>query len=66
VAVDDEEGFRGIRGIAAVFRSSEGSVAGAVTILGPSVRLTWERIQEVTPLLKECTHKISEALGYNA
>jgi IclR family transcriptional regulator, KDG regulon repressor len=66
IAIDDEEGFKGIRGIAAVFKNSEGSTVGAVTILGPSVRLTRERIQEIVPLLKECTSRISEALGYTA
>lgn len=64
VAIDDEEGFIGIRGIAATLRNNEGKVVGAITILGPSIRLTREKLRECVPMVKETALKISRALGY--
>lgn len=64
VAIDDEEGFPGVRGIAAVFHNREVEVAGAITILGPSIRLTREKIRAFIPVVKECARDISTALGY--
>ncbi|HSW56943.1 MAG TPA: IclR family transcriptional regulator [Dehalococcoidales bacterium] len=66
VAMDDEEGYVGVRGIAAPFRNENGDVAGAVTILGPSVRLTRDRDRENIPLVKNCALKISRALGFKS
>jgi IclR family KDG regulon transcriptional repressor len=65
IAIDDEEGFLGIRGIAAALRNNEGNVVGAITILGPSIRLTREKLGECVPIVKETARKISRALGYN-
>jgi len=65
VAIDDEEGFLGIRGIAATLRNNEGNVVGAITILGPSIRLTREKVRECVPIVKDTAHKISRALGFN-
>jgi IclR family transcriptional regulator, KDG regulon repressor len=65
VAIDDEEGFLGIRGIAAALKNNENTVVGAITILGPSIRLTREKIRECVPIIKETALKISQALGYN-
>jgi IclR family transcriptional regulator, KDG regulon repressor len=64
-AIDDEEAFLGIRGIAAAFKNNEKIVVGVVNILGPSVRLTREKIREYIPAVKECASKISNALGYH-
>jgi len=64
VALDDEEAFLGVRGIAAAFKNNEGAVVGAVNILGPSIRLTREKIREYVPIIKECAAKISQELGY--
>jgi len=65
VAIDDEEAFLGIRGIGAVLKNNEGAVVGAVNVLGPSIRLTREKIREFIPAVKGCAAKISKALGYN-
>ncbi len=65
VAIDDEEGFRGVRGVAATLKDCEGRMVGAITILGPSVRLTWEKIREIVPIVKEISARISKALGYD-
>lgn len=64
VAIDDEEGFVGIRGIGAALKNGDGNVVGALTILGPSIRLTRERLRECVPIVKETAAKISQALGY--
>jgi IclR family KDG regulon transcriptional repressor len=66
VAVDDEEGYAGVRGIACAFRNEENLVAGAVTILGPTVRLTRQKVMEYSPLVKNCASGISKALGCKA
>lgn len=65
VAIDDEEGFLGIRGIAATLRNNEGNVVGSITILGPSIRLTREKLRECVPIVKETALRISRALGYS-
>jgi IclR family KDG regulon transcriptional repressor len=65
IAIDDEEGFIGIRGIAAALKNDEGNVVGAITILGPSIRLTREKLQECVPVVKTTAREISRALGYN-
>ncbi len=65
VAIDDEEGFVGIRGIGAALKNMDGTVVGAITILGPSIRLTRERLGECMPIVKETAWKISKALGYS-
>lgn len=65
VAVDDEEGFQGIRGLAAVFRDKTGEIAGAITIIGPTVRLTREKSRAFIPMVKDCADRISTALGYD-
>ena len=64
VAIDDEEGFVGIRGIGAALKNMDGTVVGAITILGPSIRLTREKLGECVPIVKETAWKISKALGY--
>lgn len=66
VAIDDEEGFQGVRGIAATLKNSDGVVVGALNILGPSIRLTREKIRECIPVVKEYALKISKALGYRS
>ncbi len=65
VAIDDEEGFQGVRGIAATLKNNEGVVVGALNILGPSIRLTREKIRECIPVVKDYALRISNALGYN-
>jgi DNA-binding IclR family transcriptional regulator len=39
-------------------------MVGAINILGPSIRLTREKIREFVPAVKGCAMKISKALGY--
>ncbi len=65
VAVDDEEFALGVKGLGAAIKDGEGRVAGAISILGPSVRLTRERVQECVPFVKACAAGVSQDLGYH-
>jgi IclR family transcriptional regulator, KDG regulon repressor len=66
VAIDDEEGFMGIRGIGAALKNTDNTIVGAITVLGPSIRLTREKIGECVPIVRETAGKISKALGYRS
>jgi IclR family transcriptional regulator, KDG regulon repressor len=65
VAIDDEEYALGVRGVAAAFRDENNTVLGSITVLGPSVRLSRERLRECVSSVKNCAAKISAELGYN-
>jgi IclR family KDG regulon transcriptional repressor len=64
VAFDDEEYDLGIRSVGAALKNGEGEVVGAISILGPSVRLTHAKLQEYVPIVKKCALEISRELGY--
>jgi IclR family KDG regulon transcriptional repressor len=63
VAIDDEEGYEGVRGIAATIKSNGKVVMGAITVLGPSTRVTREKMAEYIPAVKNCAARISGALS---
>ncbi len=65
-AVDNEEMELGVKCIAAPIRNFKGEVVTAVSISGPSIRLTEEKIQQLEPLVKDCAFDISRAAGYGA
>ena len=64
-AYDDEEWLLGVRSVAAGIRDSESKLIGAVSVIGPSVRLTRKNLLEIAPEVKHCAMKISLELGYN-
>ena len=64
VAIDNEEGFLGIRGIASMLKGNGGNLVGAITILGPTIRLTQEKLEIYIPMVKEYAARISKDLGY--
>jgi len=64
VAFDNEEQYQGVKNVASVIRDNEGNASGAVGVLGPSVRLTRNRMEEIVPAVKRCALEISKALGY--
>ena len=66
VAYDDEEQFMGIRNVAAGIRNADGKVFAAVGIIGPSVRMTKDKMREMAPQVKKCAAEISQALGYES
>ncbi len=63
-AVAREELEPGLIAIAAPVRGHRGTVVAAVSVSGPSVRLTPERIDEVGALLVAETQALSAVLGY--
>ena len=64
-AVDDEENEKGIRCVAAPVKDYTGKVIAAISISGPTVRMTMERIdRELTPRVVSTADKISQKLGY--
>ena len=65
-AIDDEELDLGVRCIGAPIRDYTRRVVGAISISGPSMRLTDERIEnELIPLVKKAADEISTKLGYH-
>jgi IclR family transcriptional regulator, KDG regulon repressor len=64
IAFDDEETHAGVRGIAAEIRGLEGRLVGSVGIVGPSVRITRDKVRELIRPIKQCAVEISRTLGY--
>jgi len=64
IATDDEEMEIGVRCIASPIKNSNGSVIAAISVSGPSARLSTKRVQEIKPLVKSCALEISRAMGY--
>jgi IclR family KDG regulon transcriptional repressor len=64
VAYDDEDRFLGIRNVAAGIFNAGGKVCAAVGVIGPSVRMTKDKMREIAPQVRECADRISRALGY--
>ena len=63
-AVDDEELEDGVKGVGAPIRDYSGKTIGAVSITGPSERLSAERMKdELIPLIKKSAMEISRRLG---
>ena len=63
-AVDDEEREEGVRCVAAPVRDHAGKVIAAISIAGPSIRVTKERITELASHVMRAAEKISAALGH--
>jgi DNA-binding IclR family transcriptional regulator len=65
-AIDDEELDIGVRCIGAPIRDYTRRIIGAVSISGPCMRLTEERMEkELIPIVKKAAEEISTKLGYN-
>lgn len=66
-AVDDEENEKGIRCVAAPIKNHSGEVIAAISISGPTVRMTMDRIDHVlTRQVLTTAGRISQKLGYKA
>ncbi|NIQ40393.1 MAG: helix-turn-helix domain-containing protein [Proteobacteria bacterium] len=63
-AVDDRELDEGIRCIAAPVKDESGKTIAAISIAGPSVRLTMNRLKSLSEPLRMVTGDISQKLGY--
>lgn len=64
-AVDDEEAEVGVICIAAPIKDHSRRVVGALSIAGPSMRFSADRLErELIPLVREAAREISTKLGY--
>lgn len=65
-AIDDEELDLGVRCIGAPIRDYTRRIVGAISISGPSMRLTDERMEkELIPKVRKAAEDISTKLGYH-
>jgi len=62
-AIDNEEHEVGVRCVAAPIFTMNGKVAAAMSISGPSVRMTASRMTDLSTLIVEICHTISQLLG---
>lgn len=63
-ALDDEEHNIGLKCIAAPVFDYNGQAKYAISVSGPTVRMTDEKVQETIDIVTAAAHKISEKLGY--
>lgn len=63
-AVDDEENELGVRCIGAPVFNFHGEVEGAISISGPAIRVTKDRIDEIGKEVIKYAYLISKELGY--
>ncbi len=62
-ALDNEEFIEGIRCIGAPVRGYKGRVIGGISVAGPAMRLTSERIAELIPFVVETAAEISRCFA---
>ncbi len=62
--LDDEEHIEGVRCVACGIRNAEGQMISAISVSGPSTRLTNERIETIIPSIRAAAAGISRRLGY--
>jgi DNA-binding IclR family transcriptional regulator len=55
----------GLSALAAPVRGATGEVVAALSISGPTIRLTPERVEELAPLLVEQARAVSDRLGFS-
>jgi DNA-binding IclR family transcriptional regulator len=63
-AIDDEENEAGARCLAAPLLDRRGSCIGAISVSGPSTRITPERVPDLAERIREAANQISSRLGY--
>ncbi len=63
-SIDDEEIEVGLRCVAAPIFDHRKEVIAAISVSGPTSRMTYEKINELTEIVKETAFNISVRLGY--
>ncbi len=63
-AVDDEEVEEGVRCVGAAILDNTGHPVAAVSVSGPSFRMTVQNVRHIAGRLVECVQAISADLGY--
>ncbi len=62
--LDNEEHVAGVRCVACGIRNADGCVIAAISVSGPSTRLSEERIESIVPFVRAAAAGISSRLGY--
>lgn len=65
ISFDSDEYIWGVSNVAAGIMNYYGNCIAAVGVLGPSVRLTSYRMEEIVPHVIKCASDISKSLGFN-
>jgi IclR family transcriptional regulator, acetate operon repressor len=65
-AVDDQEQADGMRCVGAPVFNEHSEVVGALSVSGPTVRMTEERLGELGPLVKRAAAELTERIGGTA
>ena len=63
-AVDDQEMSAGLRCVAAPVFDHTGRAAYAISVSGPSLRMTPKRIEDIHPLVQKKCRQLSQQLGH--
>lgn len=63
-AIDDEENEKGLRCIAAPIRDYSGKVVAAISIAGPTTRISNDSLEQMAHLVVEAGLEISRELGF--
>jgi IclR family transcriptional regulator, KDG regulon repressor len=63
ISFDNEEFEVGIRSVAAQILGEEGTVVAALAVIGPSVRISIQKMQDMLPSIKQYAHEISKSIG---
>jgi len=63
-SVDDEENELGVRCVGAPVFNRSGEIEGAISISGPTTRVTKDKVEEISKEVKKCAYLISKELGY--
>ncbi len=63
-SIDNEEHEIGVRCVAAPIFDRKGDVVAALSIAGPSIRMTKERMDQYTPLIVAAAKSVSTKLGF--
>lgn len=63
-AIDDEENSEGLKCVGAPIFDHTGKAKYAISVSGPTIRMTEDKIQETIKLLTNATKEISHKLGY--
>lgn len=63
-AVDRGEALDGVHCIAAPVRNQQGRAIAAITVTGPSTRMTEKDFARLGPLVKDCADRISARFGF--
>ncbi|RWF78428.1 MAG: IclR family transcriptional regulator, partial [Mesorhizobium sp.] len=62
-SVDDEERHPGMRCVAAAIFNEFGEPIGGVSVSGPTVRVTPERLAEIGPLVHDAALAVTKMIG---